>query len=137
MRFPARPPHSARLPRSEGRFGPGDAARAADCRHPGRCLSPRARAKTNPIEPIEVNSRCIKQMLQILINRTHWSYLAVIQVLAAKKNPKFENCVRSSSRTRIREARIELRGAAMPCRTGVLVRDAKRAKLECPLFSTI
>ena len=56
--------------------------------------------KTNPFEPIEVNSRRFKEMSEILINRTHSSYFTCFQTVTAKLRPISGNYV--PSRTRIR-----------------------------------
>ena len=52
----------------------------------------------NPSEPIERKLGLFNEMCRVLINRTHWSYVDVAQVLTAKKSRILWESVRSRTR---------------------------------------
>jgi hypothetical protein len=124
-------PHPGSLPHFEPRVGPEHGRRrvvltgAAGLGHWGVL-------KTNPSEPIEVNSCRFNKMHQILMKRTHWSYLAPLQVLTAKKGPILAK--RGPSRTRIRgQEPLTCRAQSLgplPGRAGKGSRTASRRFIE-------
>jgi hypothetical protein len=94
MRSSAQPTHPTRGPAPGDRSGQRvlRGARERPGSHPER-------RETKPIEAIEVKPWQFNEMYLILINRSHWIYLAFFQMITSKNRPISGNC--GSPRTRI------------------------------------
>lgn len=101
MSLPARPPRPPCLPPFSDVRGPSVPNAPGAWQSLGSVPEPR---KTDPSEPIDANAPVFSEMCRILINRSHWSYVALNQHLIAKNGPISGNSVRPRTRIHSQEA---------------------------------